>query len=292
MPQLPRYSRLYTLAGAALVLIVVGLGSVHLLNGPQASADGDLLHYRLHGVTAIDGIDNNLSGITWNADTQTLFAIVNSPTLILELDPKGAVLRRIYLHNFVDTEGIVHISGRLFAVVQERQRRISYVEINRHTSEIDATAWPYVEIAGTPDNHALEGIAWSPRSGLFIAEEKSPRRIHTLAANSLKTAQTTEAGEFSVHLPVRDIAGLHLDQIGNTLLAVSEESNQLLQYSLDGHLLSTLSLSRDPFGLWPFMEQPEGVAMDDSGKIYLVGEPNQLAVLQKTGKRRKPGSLK
>lgn len=291
MAQLTHF-RQHITAYAALALILLSISSIHLFGKLRASSNGDLLNFHLGDVISIDGIENNLSGITWNASTKTLFAVVNSPTLILELDRTGSVLRRIELRNFVDTEGIVHITGRQFAVVQERQRRISHIEIDAQTTTIDATAWPSTEIAGTTDNHSLEGIAWSPQGRFFIAEEKAPRRIHTLTTTSLNAQQTTELGEFSAPLPVRDIAGLHLDQVGDTLLVVSEESNQLLQYSLEGDLLSSLKLSHGPFGAWPFMKQPEGVTMDDKGTIYLVGEPNQLAILHNTGTRRTNTSFK
>jgi uncharacterized protein YjiK len=49
--------------------------------------------------------------------------------------------------------------------------------------------------------------------------------------------------------------------------------------SLQGEPLSRLSLRNGFMKLWPVMEQPEGVAVDNDGHIYIVGEPNQMLVL-------------
>ena len=50
-------------------------------------------------------IKNNLSGITYNRITRTLFVITNEPEEIHEINSKGKCLRRIKLKGFKDTEG-------------------------------------------------------------------------------------------------------------------------------------------------------------------------------------------
>jgi uncharacterized protein YjiK len=54
----------------------------------------------------IECVVNNLSGVTYNHDSQTLFAITNGPEMIVELSPAGQCLRLMPLEGFNDTEAI------------------------------------------------------------------------------------------------------------------------------------------------------------------------------------------
>jgi uncharacterized protein YjiK len=49
--------------------------------------------------------------------------------------------------------------------------------------------------------------------------------------------------------------------------------------NLSGDKVASLSLKTGPFNFWPIMKQPEGVAVDNDGHIYIVGEPNQMLKL-------------
>ncbi|WP_262234160.1 SdiA-regulated domain-containing protein, partial [Escherichia coli] len=43
----------------------------------------------------ITGINGGLSGLTWNPDSRTLFAVTDHPSSVVELDTEGNVLRVI-----------------------------------------------------------------------------------------------------------------------------------------------------------------------------------------------------
>ena len=68
-------------------------------------------------VKVIEEIPNNLSGITFNENTNTLFVITNSPRDIYELDKNGEVLRKIDLKGFRDTEDITYIKVNYFKLI-------------------------------------------------------------------------------------------------------------------------------------------------------------------------------
>jgi uncharacterized protein YjiK len=52
--------------------------------------------------------------------------------------------------------------------------------------------------------------------------------------------------------------------------------------NLKGQESSRIRLGSGPYQFWPKMKQPEGVATDLEGNIYIVGEPNQLLILSRT----------
>ena len=70
-----------------------------------------------------------------------------------------------------------------------------------------------------------------------------------------------------------DLSGLHFNSITNTLLILSHESDELLEVSPTGTLLSSISLTGPNQ-----MSQPEGVTMGDDGRLYVVGEADELAI--------------
>lgn len=270
------------------LMVAISALSINSLasQSPVFSSDFHFEHYQVVSNKTLDSVSDNLSGITYNRDTDSLFAVINNPEQIVELDKAGRVKRHIALNDFVDTEGITYLGQGYFAITQERQRSVSVVKI---TSESDTLALKDAEQfnLNTPvDNNAgLEGIAWSPYSGLFVANEHSPSEIihlpPTLISGLGYDAQNhgNIMPKFFKDLPLSDISGLHFAEQAEQLLVLSDESRQLLAIDSQGTIHSAFNLDPGWFGFNRHLEQPEGVTMDDEGIIYVVGEPNQLVVL-------------
>ena len=87
----------------ALAAAVLAPAGAQQLTGYQAS-----IQHR-----PIDGIADNLSGLTYDTRTGTLFGVTNRPPAVVELSTEGQLLRRMPLRGVRDPEGIAHIqTGR------------------------------------------------------------------------------------------------------------------------------------------------------------------------------------
>ena len=240
--------------------------------------------YHFSKVLSIDGIDNNLSGLTYHPPSGHLYGIINNPEQIVVISKEGKLLRRIELVGFSDTESIDYAHDNLFLVSEEREQTVSFVEISSSTQQIRYQDVRTVAIsAPEQENKGIEGIAVSQQHGLFLVREKPARILHF----SLK-AQNDNTEQFetmkNLHLDVGDFSGLALLDDGKEqqLLVLSDESHSLHIVDLTGQLRSQTRLGRGPFNFWPLMQQPEGVTTDTEGNIYVVGEPNELLILTRS----------
>lgn len=80
--------------------------------------------YILAKIQSISCLEDELSGITYSSQTKTLFIVTDDPPKIYSIDKSGRCLREIYLKGFHDTEGIVHLDGNRFVIVEEDEHRI------------------------------------------------------------------------------------------------------------------------------------------------------------------------
>lgn len=268
-------------------LVVAATAYSKTVELPQHSIG--LNKYRLNGpVVKLSGVDDNASGLSYNADSGTLFAIVNNPEYLLELSTSGQVLRKITLTGFHDTEAVVALGQQRFAILEERRHSISLVTITPQTTDLVRSEQQSItfSILGTTENQGLEGIAYDQHSKrLFVVNEKSPKQLIAIdgmgthesinTSNSLNMSRMWSNDNSQQHfLDSNDYSGLHYDDTSKHLLMLSDESRELTEIDQNGNALSRLDLSWWNQDLSSSVPQAEGVTMDNNGTIYVLSEPN------------------
>jgi len=252
-----------------------------------------LCAYDLTSTITIGNIPDDLSGITYNTSTNTLFMVENGDETVYETDLSGNVLRVIDLVGFADTEDIVYIGGTRYAVVEEGRGRVVFFDIFANTNSVNYNNTDQVQLPSAlgpwGNNQGLEGITYYPLAARILTiKEKTPRGFYAFTTPSsfpitLSTSDTDIVCDLTQNsFDFSDVAAVHHMGLsgannpttGTYTLLLSQESKALVEVDANCNEISRLSFS--------YINQPEGVTMDNNGTIYIVGEPNELYIFNQT----------
>lgn len=248
----------------------------------------DLNNYRVAiEANAIGGIEDDLSGLTYNAATNTLFSVSNGKPLIFEIDLNGNLLREIEVEGVRDMEGITHIEDNRYVVVDEYDQRIILVEIDADTRAVDAAKGLQISlgISATKKNKNFEGVSWDEKNQrLLVVKERNPASIIEITgfagnatdSNRLRISQI-EPASFS-RMKLRDFSSITYHNDSGNLLLLSDESRMAVEFDEDGRAISALALWRGFHGLKNNVPQAEGIALGPQNRVYIVSEPNLFYV--------------
>ncbi|MDR0187736.1 SdiA-regulated domain-containing protein [Pseudomonas yamanorum] len=238
---------------------------------------------------AIDGLNDDVSALTFDPVRNSLFTVTNKNAELVELSLDGRILRRIALVGFGDAEAVEYISDNTYVISDERQQRLIKVHVDDDTQFLDAADAEQMTLGvHLGGNKGFEGLAYdSVGKRLFVAKERDPMLIYEVHGFPHFKPEKT----YSVHvinnpkrdagLFVRDLSSLQYDERSGHLLALSDESFLVLELDIDGRPLSSLSLLKGRHGLKQRVPQAEGIAMDNDGTLYMVSEPNLFYVFKK-----------
>ncbi len=267
-------------AFAAAILAVCAISQA----GPSKSID--VAAYTLTmGPVVLEGVADNASGLTYCRESKSLFCVLNGPTHVVELGLDGAVKRRIDLAGFNDTEGIVSMGKGAFAVVEERRRKLVLFALDDNATSVAYGSCRQALVdAAVAENKGLEGLAYDPKNRRFyILKEKQPRKIYRVEVRP-ETDKPDIASPWDVQkhgLGLSDLSGVHFDARTGHLLILSQESQTIVETTLDGKEVSRLKLTPGNAGLTQPLPQPEGICLDDEGNLYICSEPNTFYVFKK-----------
>jgi uncharacterized protein YjiK len=264
--------------------------NLHTLWQPLSSEAIGLDQYRVDiEARVIDGLDDDVSALTYDPVRKSLFTVTNKNSELIELSLEGKILQRIALVGFGDPEAVEFISADTYVITDESQQRLIKIHLEQGTTFLDAEDAEQMTLGvHMRGNKGFEGLAYdSVGKRLFVAKERDPMLIYEIHgfphfnpeksyAVHVVNDPKRDAGMF-----VRDLSSLQYDERSGHLLALSDESRLILELDVDGRPLSTMSLNKGRQGLQKTVPQAEGIAMDDDGALYLVSEPNLFYVFRK-----------
>ncbi|AZG88776.1 DNA-binding protein [Pseudomonas syringae pv. pisi str. PP1] len=237
----------------------------------------------------IDGLQDDVSGLSYDPDRKSLFTVTNQNPELVELSLDGRVLRRIPLVGFGDAEAVEYIKPGTYVISDERRLRLIQIHVDDNTKSLDAAQAEQLTLGITASgNKGYEGLAYdSVGKRLFVARERDPVQI--IEVRGFPKTNTEAPGNLQVisnskrdgRLSVRDLSSLQFDETSGHLLALSDESKRILELDTSGHPIGSGSLAKGAMGLSKDVPQAEGMAMDAEGALYLVSEPNLFYVFRK-----------
>ncbi|MEH6799355.1 MAG: SdiA-regulated domain-containing protein [Halopseudomonas sabulinigri] len=285
-----------TLLAGLLLLLLLSAAVLHFLHldsllwhawrlGAQSThaAGLQLGDYRVDiEARKIIGLDD-VSALTYNNETKTLFAVLNSEPLLVELSLEGKLLRTVRVNGVQDMEGLTHVVGDRYVVAEERSQRLLVLDVPEEAIEVDITAAPSLAIGlDLNGNKGFEGLSWDGRKHrLLVVKERDPLRVLSVSgfvdarAGEPMAVQIQELkSPDSPRLFMHDLSSLSMHDETGHLLLLSDESHMVVEYAESGEPLSLLGLWRGMSGLQKTIPQAEGLAMDEQQRLYLVSEPN------------------
>lgn len=230
---------------------------------------------------------SDLSGLTWNPDSKSLYAITNKNPQILELDTDGSILRIIKTKGISDPEALTYIGNNQFILAEERKQKLIKVVITPETKEINLTNQQQITLGdGNTNNKGLEGLTWNSTSKtLYAAKERDPVLIYEITGFPISTNKTpnitvSNNKKRDHRLFIKDISSLSFNEQYNHLLVLSDESRLVIELNQEGKPISSLSLIRG-HALKKSVPQAEGIAMDNNNNLYIISEPNLFYKFEK-----------
>jgi len=237
----------------------------------------------------IEGLDDNVSALSFDPQRKTLFTVTNKDPELVELSLEGRILRRIPLTGFGDAEAVEYISPGIYVISDEYDQRLIKVHVDDNTRFLDSADAEQLTLGiDAGGNSGFEGLAYDNQGQrLFVAKERKPvqiievRGFPHLDPHSPSVLEVTSSKRRDAGLFVRDLSSLQFDERSGHLLALSDESRQILELDTEGRPVGNVSLSKGSMGLSNSVPQAEGIAMGDDGTLYLVSEPNLFYVFRK-----------
>jgi uncharacterized protein YjiK len=237
----------------------------------------------------IEGLRDNVSALSFDPQRKTLFTVTNKDPELVELSLEGRILRRIPLTGFGDAEAVEYISPGTYVISDEYDQRLIKVHVDDDTLFLDSADAEQLTLGiDAGGNSGYEGLAYDNQGQrLFVAKERRPvqiievRGFPNLDPGSPNVLEVTSSKQRDAGLFVRDLSSLQFDERSGHLLALSDESRQILELDTEGRPVGNVSLSKGSMGLSKSVPQAEGIAMGDDGTLYLVSEPNLFYVFRK-----------
>lgn len=296
-PQLvrPRWTPATLALCSALALTACGDGEEAALGTPtlafvSPTESLDLGNYTLAGrytlpvnlTAGANQIAAEVSAVTYNAATDSLFIIGDEGTYITQISKTGTVIDTMALPAglFADPEGITSIGGGQFVVANERVRTANLLTYTPGTT-LDAATVRSVKLGTTVGNVGLEGVSFDPLTkGYIFVKELSPLGIFQttldFAAGTASNGSATTDNPTNLFDPalagVLDFGDIHA--LSNTLastaadyshlMVLSNDTGRILKMDRAGRIYGTLDI--------PQVAAHEGITFDKQLNMYVTNE--------------------
>jgi uncharacterized protein YjiK len=229
------------------------------------------------------GVEDNLSGLTYDQERDQLWAVANNPEELLALSKHGELMARYPLTGFTDVEGVAYLGDDLLLLAEERDHALVVVALPDKPGALFREDYRALTLGiGQGGNQGFEGVGYDRESDrLFVVKEHSPRKLYEI--RGLKASLN---GTFNLKVIDRDkwiqdkafaadLSSVHFDERTGHLILLSDESKLVMELDGDtGKLISFRSLLGGFAGLQHSVPQGEGMTLDADGDLYLVSEPN------------------
>jgi uncharacterized protein len=239
-----------------------------------------------------------VSAVTYNPDTDSLFVLGDGGTAIVQVSKTGQLINSMTLAagtspqgtTFYDPEGLAYVGGGQFVMVEERYRQVDLFTYVPNTTLTSANVQT-VKLGTTVGNIGIEGITYDPQTGGFIAvKEITPQGIFqtniNFAAGTATNGSPTTINSTNLFDPARaglgDLADVYalsnVSALSGTadsshLLLLSQEDGKVVNVDRNGNVFSSLTIVGDANNPQSIADQQfEGLAVDKDGLLYLTSE--------------------
>lgn len=235
-------------------------------------------------------LGSEVSAITYNVDTDSLFILGDSSTSITQINKTGQLIDTMSLPLdatrpqgtfYYDLEGLAYAGGGKFVFAEERLRQVTQFTYAAGTT-LNPTSAQTVKLGTTTGNIGFEGISYDPLTGGYIiVKEKTPLGIFQTSIDFTTSVATngSPAAENSVNLFDPALAGGVLDfgdvfAFANAapsaagdyshIIVLSQESGKILKMDRAGKTYSTMDID--------VTAQHEGITFDKQYNMYVTNE--------------------
>ncbi|MFN6500828.1 MAG: SdiA-regulated domain-containing protein [Nostoc sp. DedQUE01] len=239
-----------------------------------------------------------VSAVTYNWDTDTLFVVGDGSTSIVQVSKTGQLIDSMTLApgnspqgtDFYDTEGLTYIGGGKFVLIEERDRQANLFTYVPNTT-LTKSDVQTVKLGTTVGNIGIEGISYDPLTSGFIAvKETQPQGIFqtgidfaagTATNGSPTTVNSTDLFnpalanllDFADIYALSNLSSLNGQADYSHLLVLSQESGKIVEIDRSGNIYSSLTIVSNPGNPLSVVDQQhEGLTMDKDGYLYVVSE--------------------